>query len=65
MKYSFGLVILSIFIISKNADATCSSSSTREVKTYKINLDLPARERFKEVVGDYKDEMIALIEFEK
>ena len=65
MKYSFGLVVLSLLIIGKNTEAGCSNSSTREVKTYKINLDLPARERFKEVVGDYKDEMIALINFEK
>ena len=51
--------------IALDAKKICSNSSTREVKTYKINLDLPARERFKEVVGDYKDEMIALINFEK
>ena len=35
----------------------CSKNSTLDVKTYVIDLDKPARDHFKEVVHDFKDQI--------
>ena len=52
---SFILAFNFVFICSiVNIEAKCESNSSISVKTYVINLDLPPRERFKQVVNDYK-----------
>jgi hypothetical protein len=47
------LLLLNIFAIC--IEAKCQKNSTIDLKTYIIDLDLPPRERFKQVVIDFQD----------
>jgi hypothetical protein len=59
------LLLLLISALLEYSECACQKASTRPVKTYKIDLDKPARERFIQPASDFKNEIAALIEYEK
>lgn len=59
------LFLVAALAFLEYSECACQKASTRPVKTYKIDLDKPARDRFIQPAIDYKDEIAALIEYEK
>ena len=43
----------------------CKKNSTKQVKTYIIDLDKPGNERFIQPALDFKDEIAALVDAQK
>ena len=58
------LVHLGLILIEK-VDSKCERHNDFPVRTYKIDLDLPPSERFKQVVLDFKEPIIRWLNFEK
>ena len=54
--------ILIVILQLKYVQLECSNSNTKSLKTYIIDLDKPARERFYETAVDFQDELRLLIE---
>ena len=67
MRHASGLCILVITLcVFKNAYMTCDNNNeVKEIAKYTINLDLPARERFKEITKIYTKEIGILVEAQK
>ena len=59
----------SVLILTLFAPASvwlkCEREKTKEIKSYDIDLDKPAYERFAQPTKDFKDGLIELIESEK
>ena len=63
--FSIVFALLIVVCSAQCSTFSCSRKSTRPVKTYVIDLDKPARERFKETSIDFKDKFGVLIEAQK
>lgn len=56
---------LLVVAFGRGVNSTCEQQSTRDVKTYTVDLDQPPRERFKQMSQDYKTEIGILVEAQK
>lgn len=56
--------LIEIFVVN-DAKSECMNSYIKPFKTYKIDLDKPARERFSQPSIDFQDEIRALFEARK
>ena len=67
LKKNHHLVLLFIIFacIFKYAELDCTKSSSLPIKTYIIDLDKPARQRFTESAKDFKDAITAYIKINK
>lgn len=61
--------LIAIFLVCtctiRLVELKCVKKTSINVKTYKINLDLPAAERFVETSADFKQEIKALVDAQK
>ena len=64
MKFVSILILLQIVLL-KSVRLECSNSNQKKFKTYIIDLDKPAKERFYQPSYDYRDEIALLIESRK
>ena len=66
MIFKCVLFVLSLFLFCENATSfTCNKNSTRQIKTYIIDLDKPASERFIQPASDFVNEISALVDAQK
>jgi hypothetical protein len=66
----FKYILWSLFVASavnlKHAHGfQCKVNGTRPVKTYIIDLDKPAKERYQEPAADFKESIAVLIDAQK
>lgn len=56
LKIAAFVLLFNLLVLSSisSIESKCERNSTVDVKTYVINLDLPPRERYKQVVTDHK-----------
>ena len=59
------ILILFQILVPKNVRLECRNSNQKKFKTYIIDLDKPAKERFYQPSYDYRDEIALLIESRK
>lgn len=57
--------LIYLILIIKSGDFACVKKSSRPVKTYTIDLDKPAIERFSEIATDFRNEISAIVEAQK
>ena len=59
------ILVLACACLKQTYSFECKKNGTRPVKTYIIDLDKPASERFIEPATDFKDGIAALIDAQK
>lgn len=60
------LALLVVASLAVDIDAKCGGEKTvSQVKTYKIDLDLAPKDRFKQVTNDFKEPMNEWLQAEK
>ena len=65
MPCKFILFLLFALILFNSAELKCEKTSQVNVKTFKIDLDKPARERFKDSAIYFKEPVLKWFELEK
>ncbi len=59
------LVLIQAILLLTLIDAKCERKNLKDIKTYKIDLNLHPSIRFNQVTTDFKEEILALFDSEK
>ena len=62
---NFAILALVVCVLAGSVRSECTPKSSREIKTYVIDLDKPASQRLVQPAMDYKEQIAALIASEK